>query len=75
VAFAILGYFRAPSVWRYFAVSAVSQLLWWALYASFADWAARQTMVSSSNFQLYVAALFGIWFVYELFSQRRPDIP
>jgi len=75
VAFAILGYFRAPHVWRYFAVSAVSQLVWWALYASLADWAARQTMVSSSNFQLYVAALFGIWFVYELFSQRRPDIP
>lgn len=75
VAFAILGYFRAPGVWRYFVVSGASQLLWWGLYASFADWAARQNMVSSSNFQLYIAALFGIWFMYELFSQRRPDIP
>ncbi len=75
LAFAILGYFRTPSVWRYFAVSGASQLLWWGLYASLADWAARQNMVSSTNFQLYVAALFGIWFVYELFSRQRPDIP
>lgn len=75
LAFAILGYFRTPGVWRYFAVSGVSQLVWWGLYASLADWAARQSMVSSTNFQLYIAALFGIWFVYELFSRRRPDIP
>jgi membrane protein DedA with SNARE-associated domain len=71
VAFGILGYFHAGKAWRYFAVGGAAQLLWWTLYGAAAGLITRQTIVSSSNFQLYVAALFGIWFVYELFSQRR----
>jgi hypothetical protein len=31
--------------------------------------------VSSSNFQLYVAALFFVWFVYELFSRQPQNVP
>ena len=58
VGFAILGYFRADRVWRYFVVAGVAQLVWWSIYASAADLVASQNVVSSSNFQLYVAALF-----------------
>jgi hypothetical protein len=72
LSFAILGYFRAKRVWRYFVVAGAAQLVWWALYGTAAELIARQSLVSSSNFQLYVAALFGIWFAYELFSHPRP---
>jgi membrane protein DedA with SNARE-associated domain len=73
LSFAILGYFRAQRIWRYFVVVAIAQLGWWALYASAADIIARQNLVSSSNFQLYVAALFLVWLLYELFSPRQPQ--
>jgi membrane protein DedA with SNARE-associated domain len=73
--FAILGYFRAERVWRYFVVAGLAQLVWWSIYASAADLIASQNMVSSSNFQLYVAALFGVWFVYELFSRQPQNVP
>lgn len=81
VGFAILGYFRAQRVWRHFVVAALAQLVWWAIYASAADLVARQDFISTSNFQLYVAAGFAVWFVYELFrppattaqEQRRAD--
>ena len=66
--FAILGYFRAERVWRYFVVAGAAQLVWWCIYASAADLIASQNLVSSSNFQLYVAAAFSMWLVYELFS-------
>lgn len=71
LSFGILGYFQAQRVWRYFVVAGVVQLLWWGLYASAADIVASQNMVSSSNFQLYVAALFLVWFLYELFASRQ----
>lgn len=73
--FAILGYFRAERVWRYLIVAGVAQLVWWSIYASAADLIASQNVVSSSNFQLYVAALFGVWFVYELFSRQPQNVP
>lgn len=73
--FAILGYFRAERVWRYFAVAGAAQLVWWSLYASAADLIASQNLVSSSNFQLYVAALFSVWFLYELFSRQPQNVP
>jgi membrane protein DedA with SNARE-associated domain len=73
LSFAVLGYFHVQKVWRYFAVGGVAQLGWWALYGAAAELVAHQSVVSSSNFQLYVAALFGIWFVYELLSQPRPE--
>jgi membrane protein DedA with SNARE-associated domain len=73
LAFAVLGYFRAGRIWRYFVVAALAQLVWWSIYASAADLVASQNIVSSSNFQLYVAALFAVWFLYELFSRRPQD--
>ena len=73
--FAILGYFRAERVWRYFVVAGLAQLVWWSIYASAADLIASQNMVSSSNFQLYVAARFGVWFAYELFSRQPQKVP
>lgn len=75
LAFGILGYFRADRVWRYFVIVGVAQLAWWSIYASAADLIARQNLVSSSNFQLYVAALFSVWFLYELFSRQPQNIP
>jgi hypothetical protein len=75
IGFGILGYFQASRVWRYFVVAGIAQLIWWALYASAADLIARQNLVSSSNFQLYVAALFCLWFVYELFSRQPQNVP
>jgi hypothetical protein len=72
--FAILGYFQAAQVWRYFVVACVAQLVWWSLYASAADIIASQNLVSSGNFQLYVAALFSIWFLYELFSRQPQNV-
>lgn len=75
VGFAILGYFRATRVWRYFVVAGLAQLVWWSIYASAAELVASQNVVSSSNFQLYVAALFSVWFVYELFSREPQNVP
>ena len=75
IGFAILGYFRAARVWRYFVVAGLAQLVWWSIYASAADLITSQNMVSSSNFQLYVAALFAVWFLYELFSRQPQNIP
>ena len=69
--FGVLGYFQAGRVWRYFAVVGAVQLVWWGLYALAADLIASQNLVSSSNFQLYVAALFFVWLLYELFSPRQ----
>jgi hypothetical protein len=69
--FAILGYFRARNVWAYFIVAAIAQSAWWVLYASAADLIAGQAVVTASNFQLYLAALFGAWLLYELMSGRR----
>ena len=73
--FAILGYFRAARVWRYFVIAGLAQLVWWGIYASVADLVASQNVVSSSNFQLYVAALFSVWFLYELFSRQPQNVP
>ena len=75
IGFAILGYFRAERVWRYFVVAGLAQLVWWGIYASVADLVASQNVVSSSNFQLYVAALFSVWFLYELFSRQPQNVP
>jgi membrane protein DedA with SNARE-associated domain len=75
LAFAILGYFQAERVWRYFVVAGLAQLVWWSIYASAADLIASQNVVSSSNFQLYVAALFSIWFLYELLSRQPQNAP
>ena len=75
IGFAILGYFRAGRVWRYFVVAGLAQLVWWSIYASAAELVARQNVVSSSNFQLYVAALFSVWFLYELFSRQPQNVP
>ena len=71
--FGVLGYFQAGRVWRYFAVAGAAQLVWWGLYASAADLIGSQNFVSSSNFPLYVAALFFVWLLYELFSPRQPQ--
>lgn len=73
--FAILGYFRTERVWRYFVVAGVAQVIWWLLYAFSAGFIASQNVVSTSNFQLYVAALFAVWFVYELFSRQPQNVP
>ncbi len=67
VAFAILGYFRVGRLWAYFAITILAQALWWASYASTTDLIAGQTLVTRANFQLYLAVLFFIWFLYELF--------
>jgi membrane protein DedA with SNARE-associated domain len=75
IGFAILGYFRAGRVWRYFIVAGLAQLVWWSIYASAADLITRQNVVSSSNFQLYVAALFSVWFLYELLSRQPQNVP
>lgn len=75
LAFAILGYFQTQRVWRYVVVAACSQLVWWGIYASLAELIAHQNFVSSSNFQLYVAALFSIWFLYELCSRQPQQAP
>jgi membrane protein DedA with SNARE-associated domain len=75
IGFAILGYFRAARVWRYFVVAGLAQLVWWGIYASAAELVASQNVVSSSNFQLYVAALFSVWFLYELFSRQPQNVP
>jgi membrane protein DedA with SNARE-associated domain len=72
LAFGVLGYFRTDRVWRFFAVAAGAQLVWWGLYVLAADLVAGQSVISSSNFQLYVAALFSVWFLYELFA-RAPE--
>ena len=61
-------------VWRYFVVAGLAQLVWWSIYASAADLVASQNVVSSSNFQLYVAALFSVWFLYELFSRQPQNV-
>lgn len=71
--FGVLGYFQAKRVWRYFAVAGAAQLVWWGLYALAADLIASQNFVSSSNFPIYVAALFFVWLLYELFSPRQPQ--
>jgi membrane protein DedA with SNARE-associated domain len=75
IGFAVLGYFRAARVWRYFVVAGLAQLVWWSIYASAAELVASQNVVSSSNFQLYVAALFSVWFLYELFSRQPQNVP
>jgi membrane protein DedA with SNARE-associated domain len=75
IGFAILGYFRAARVWRYFVVAGLAQLVWWGIYVSAAELVASQNVVSSSNFQLYVAALFSVWFLYELFSRQPQNVP
>ena len=74
IGFAVLGYFRAARVWRYFVVAGLAQLVWWSIYASAAELVASQNVVSSSNFQLYVAALFLVWFLYELFSRQPQNV-
>ncbi len=71
LAFAVLGYFRARRLWLYFVIAGVAQAAWWSLYASLADVIFRQNLVSSSNFQLYIAALFSVWLVYELLATRQ----
>ena len=75
LSFAILGYFRAERVWRYFVVAGLAQLVWWGIYASAADLVASQNVISTSNFQLYVAAGFAVWFLYELFSRQPQNVP
>jgi membrane protein DedA with SNARE-associated domain len=76
IGFAILGYFRVERLWRYFVVAGVAQLVWWGFYASLADLVASQNLISSSNFQIYIAGLFLVWFLYELFSTRpAPEVP
>jgi len=69
--FAILGYFRARHVWAYLVVAAVAQPVWWSLYASAAHLISGQAMVTANNFQLYLAALFAVWLLYELAARRR----
>ena len=75
IGFAILGYFRAARAWRYFVVAGLAQLVWWSIYASAAELVASQNVVSTSNFQLYVAATFSVWFLYELFSRQSQNMP
>ncbi|MBX9777154.1 MAG: hypothetical protein K2Y71_22480 [Xanthobacteraceae bacterium] len=73
IGFAILGYFRAPRVWRYFVVAGLAQLGWWSIYAVAADLVASQSVISANNFQLYVAAGFAVWFLYELLPRRAQE--
>jgi membrane protein DedA with SNARE-associated domain len=75
IGFAVLGYFRAARIWRYFIVAGLAQLVWWSIYASAAELVSSQNVVSSSNFQLYVAGLFSIWFLYELLSRQPQNVP
>jgi membrane protein DedA with SNARE-associated domain len=70
IGFAILGYFRTQRAWRYFVVAGLAQLVWWSIYASAADLVASQNVISANNFQLYVAAGFAVWFLFELFARR-----
>lgn len=71
--FGILGFFHTQRPWRYLVVAMVAQAAWWGLYASTAELIVSQSIVSTSNFQLYVAALFAVWFVYELLSSPHPQ--
>ncbi len=73
IMFGILGYFRTGKIWQFLLLAAVAQAGWWALYFAAADLIAGQGVISSSNFQLYVAALFSIWFAYELFAAPHPQ--
>jgi hypothetical protein len=76
LAFSILGYFRAEGLWRYFLIATAAQVAWWIFYALAAGLFTGQNLVTSSNFQLYVAALFFVWLLYELFSRPHPtNIP
>lgn len=72
LSFAIAGYFQASRIWYDLLVAVAAQAVWWAVYASAADLITSQNLVSTSNFQLYVAGLFAIWFLYELFAPPHP---
>jgi hypothetical protein len=69
--FAVLGYFRARQVWQYFVVAILAQTGWWSLYAMVAGTFSGQTLITQSNFQLVLAALFFGWFLYEIVSSAR----
>lgn len=71
LAFAIVGYLRVRRLWRYFAVAVLAQAGWWFLYASSASLLSQQTIVTGNNFQLVLAGLFCVWFVYELMPQKQ----
>ena len=73
ITFGILGYFRTNVPWRYLLLAAVAQAAWWTIYFAAADLIAGQNVISSSNFQLYVAALFLVWLMYELFTSPHPQ--
>lgn len=70
VAFSIVGYLRVRRLGVYFGVTLLAQAVWWASYASSASLLSRQTVVTGSNFQLFLAALFMAWLVYELLPRR-----
>jgi hypothetical protein len=71
LAFSILGYLRAGRLWPALAVAAIVQPAWWLLYVSMASMFSRQNVVTGSNFQLFLAALFSVWLAYEALQQVR----
>jgi membrane protein DedA with SNARE-associated domain len=71
LAFAIVGYLRVGRLWQYFAVAVLAQAVWWSLYASSASLLSQQTIVTGNNFQLVLAGLFSVWFVYELMPEKQ----
>jgi len=73
LAFAVLGYFRPARPATYFALAAIAQGLWWMVYGLGAGVVAGQDLVTRGNFQLYVAALFFVWFLYELLGRPKSE--
>ncbi len=71
LAFSIVGYLGIRRTWLYLGVAALAQAAWWALIAATASGFSRQSVVTGGNFQLFLAALFSIWLLYELVSSRR----
>ena len=68
IGFAILGYFRAQRVWRYFVVAALGATgVVGHLCVRGRPRRQPERRYRANNFQLYVAAGFAVWFLYELF--------
>ena len=56
---------------RYFIVAIALQNVWWLGFASVADLFRHQQVITSSNFYLYLVAVFAAWLLYEIVQSRR----
>jgi membrane protein DedA with SNARE-associated domain len=72
LAFAILGAASVAAAVRYFIVAIALQNVWWLGFASVADLFMHQQVITSTNFYLYLAAVFAAWLAYEIVRRKRP---